>query len=139
MISFAGSNEEVDDAAKDQAIQAAVGLLGRVRGFDEVLSALQYQREHFDGTGSPGLISGEDIPLFARIIAAVNAYDEALSSGKSDRPMRTLAREALEEGRGSRFDPTVVDAILSAVEQEEKDAEEFDTEIELSPNSSKLE
>ena len=133
MISYAGSTEELTESAKDQAVQSAVGLLSRVRGFEDVLNALQYQREHFDGSGSPGLISGEDIPLFSRIIGAVNAYDEALTTGKTDRPMREYAREILEEGRGNRFDPAIVDAILGQITGAAEADEEFDTEVELSP------
>ena len=133
MISFAGTSAPLTEIARDQSIQAAVGLLGRVRGFDDVLSVLQFQREHFDGSGSPGFISGEDIPLFSRVIAAVNAYDEALFSGKCHQPLREIAKETLEAGRGTRFDASVVDAILLNVAQQSANNPDFDTEVEIPP------
>ena len=134
MISLAGTGEAVTEETKEEAVQAVVALMGRVRGFDQILTALRHQREHFDGTGTPDAFSGEQIPIASRVIAAVNAYDEALSAGGSGKRLRQLAQEVLEDGRGSRFDPAIVDAILATVEKDADQDEEFDTEVELSPH-----
>jgi HD-GYP domain-containing protein (c-di-GMP phosphodiesterase class II) len=77
---------------------------------------VRHEHEQWDGGGYPDGIAGEDIPVGSRIILACDAYHAMLSS----RPYRPAlspvdAARALEEGAGSRFDPRVVDAILSVL------------------------
>jgi HD-GYP domain-containing protein (c-di-GMP phosphodiesterase class II) len=67
--------------------------------------------ERFDGTGYPGGLSGEEIPLAARIFAIADSFDAMTS----DRPYRSAlsADEAVAEilaGSGTQFDPACVDA-----------------------------
>lgn len=71
--------------------------------------------ERWDGGGYPLGLAGEAIPLEARITAVADVF-EALTS---DRPYRKalpveVARQMLIEGRGSHFDPRVVDAFLAS-------------------------
>ena len=75
-----------------------------------------FHHERWDGTGYPEGLTGEGIPLAARIFAVVDVYD-ALTS---DRPYRKAwsrakALEHICEGAGSHFDPTVVDAFIGLV------------------------
>jgi len=74
--------------------------------------------EHFDGSGYPDRLAGEDIPLGARIIAVCDAYD-AMTSDRAYR--RALSREhAIEELRrcaGTQFDPAVVRAFIATLER----------------------
>jgi HD-GYP domain-containing protein (c-di-GMP phosphodiesterase class II) len=74
--------------------------------------------EHFDGTGYPHGLKGEEIHLGARILAVADAYD-ALTSG---RPYRSRfshdqAIKILQEGGGAQWDPKVVDAFLGVVQR----------------------
>lgn len=70
--------------------------------------------EHWDGTGYPRGLVGEDIPLLARIIAVADAYD-VMTSGRPYR--RALTEEEamaeLQRCSGTQFDPAVVSALLS--------------------------
>ncbi|MEW6402829.1 MAG: HD domain-containing phosphohydrolase, partial [Chloroflexota bacterium] len=73
--------------------------------------------ERWDGTGYPRGLKGEEIPLSARIFAVVDVYDAL----RSDRPYRagrskegTL--EHIHQGRGTHFDPAVVDAFLAMMQ-----------------------
>jgi putative nucleotidyltransferase with HDIG domain len=73
--------------------------------------------EKWDGTGYPRGLKGEEIPIAARIFAVIDTWDAVLS----DRPYRkarteTEARKILEEGRGTQFDPQVVDEFLVMVD-----------------------
>jgi len=66
--------------------------------------------ENFDGSGYPNGLSGEDIPLYCRILSVVNAYDALIT----DRVYRKgisheEACQKIIAGRGSRFDPRIVD------------------------------
>lgn len=69
--------------------------------------------EGWDGSGLPNGVAGTDIPLASRIIAVADAFDSLIS----DQPYRDAhsvqeARDILEEGAGTKWDPTVVDAFL---------------------------
>lgn len=74
--------------------------------------------ERWDGQGYPDRLQGEAIPLPARIIAVVDAYD-AMTSDRPYRPslgIETAAEELLRH-RGRQFDPHVVDAFVSYVRE----------------------
>jgi putative two-component system response regulator len=74
-----------------------------------------WHHERFDGTGYPHGLSGEDIPLCARIVALADVYD-ALTSKRPYKKAypHEAAREIVLEKRGRHFDPAVVDAFIEA-------------------------
>jgi PAS domain S-box-containing protein len=95
-------------------------LLSYIPFLSEVVhDVVAFHHEHWDGTGYPWGLRGEQIPLAARIFAVADAFD-ALTN---DRPYREAASlgEALveiERCAGSQFDPAVVDAFLPIVTHE---------------------
>ncbi len=96
---------------------AAVGadILASIDFPYPVESIVRYHHEMWNGKGYPQGISGEAIPIGARILSVVDCYD-ALTS---DRPYRrALTREqataVLTERRGSQYDPRVVDTFIAA-------------------------
>ena len=54
-------------------------ILLRARGLEAVAALVRSSREHFDGSGHPDGLAGEDIPLGARIVAVCDAFDAMLS------------------------------------------------------------
>lgn len=90
-------------------------LLGSLTVQEDIADGLRYHHERWDGEGYPSGLRGEKIPKIARIIAVADAYDAMTS----DRPYRSAmaaarARDEVLLGRGSQFDPAVVDAFLAA-------------------------
>jgi putative nucleotidyltransferase with HDIG domain len=80
-----------------------------------VLTIVRSHHERLDGGGFPDGIGGSDIPLEARLVAVVDAFD-AMTTSRAYRASRTPA-EAIDELRrcaGSHFDRDVVDAFLTA-------------------------
>ncbi len=77
---------------------------------------IMYHHERYDGTGYPSGLSGELIPLPARIFSVVDAFD-AMTSQRPYRAAMTeeQALEELRRCRGSQFDPTVADAFIRLV------------------------
>lgn len=70
--------------------------------------------EKWDGSGYPNQLSGTDIPLSARLMALADVYDALISKRVYKKAMtHEQAREIILEGRGTHFDPRVVDAFLS--------------------------
>ena len=79
---------------------------------------VRYHHEMWDGKGYPEGISGEAIPLGARILSVVDCFD-ALTS---DRPYRRAltreqAIEVIVERRGTQYDPRVVDTFVAACDR----------------------
>ncbi len=74
--------------------------------------------ERYDGSGYPKGLKGDRIPIEARIVAVVDAYDAMTS----ERPYRAAlseaqAREELRKNAGGQFDPRVVNAFLGILER----------------------
>lgn len=74
--------------------------------------------ERWDGTGYPHGLSGEAIPIEGRMTAVADVFD-SLSSERPYKPAYPHEKclQILEEGRGSHFDPLVLDAFLSAQDE----------------------
>lgn len=115
-----------DERKQMQAhVVAGVGALTGVLGPRREHSALglAYEiiaghHEHFDGSGYPAGVRGEEIPLAARLLAVADTY----TAMTSPRPHRAAhaASEALatiKSGEGSLFDPRVVQAFVEIVER----------------------
>jgi len=82
----------------------------------EIISNVEAHHERYDGKGYPRGLSGEQIPLGARIIAVADMYD-ALTSERPYRLALTSAEalEELQKGAGIQFDPAVVEALRQAL------------------------
>ena len=92
-------------------------LLERVGGLlGHVGRIVRSCHENWDGTGYPDGLSGEEIPLIARIVTACDAFS-AMTTTRSYRKARTeeAACAELERCAGTQFDPRVVEAILRNV------------------------
>ena len=78
----------------------------------------QNHHERWDGSGYPLGLAGEDIPIEGRITAVADVFD-ALSTKRPYKPAfsREKCFQILEEGRGSHFDPRVLDAFFSCSDE----------------------
>lgn len=81
----------------------------------EARNMAAYHHEHWDGTGYPEGLSGEVIPLSARIMALADTLDR-LTAPDTNRKNLSLeeAFQSIEERSGTEFDPKCVEALLEA-------------------------
>jgi HD-GYP domain-containing protein (c-di-GMP phosphodiesterase class II) len=107
-----------DDERAFMRRHAIVGeqILAAAPAMSEVALVVRASHERLDGGGYPDGLSGNQIPLGARIVAVCDAYD-ALTS---ERPYRApvSATDALAELRrcaGTQFDPAVVEAFVAVL------------------------
>ncbi|QDQ25139.1 two-component system response regulator [Chitinimonas arctica] len=94
-----------------------------------------YHQEKWDGSGYPEGLRGDAIPISARLMAVADVYD-ALISKRVYKPAFPHAQAVamMREGRGSHFDPDVLDAFL-AIEQEFLAIADRFRDLETSPAS----
>ena len=96
----------------------SVALISPIEFLKPVLPIILYHHEKYDGSGYPSGLKKEQIPLGARIIACVDAF-EAMVQGRPYRSSLSIdkALEELVKYRGSQFDPKIVDAFVKLASQ----------------------
>jgi putative two-component system response regulator len=78
----------------------------------------RHHHERWDGGGYPDRLAGEAIPLAARLMALADVFDALISRRVYKAPVSLDgARQMICAGRGTHFDPDVVDAFLSDLPQ----------------------
>ncbi len=117
------TDEEFDIMKQHPAIGA--NILQPIAAYADVLPIVRHHHERWDGAGYPDGLAHKKIHFFARIYAVADVYDALVS----DRPYRdgfSLEKiiAMIVEGRGSHFDPEVVDAFLRVMEDEAEQAEQ---------------
>lgn len=85
------------------------------RDFAPAAEALLYHREWYNGEGHPHGLSGEEIPILARILAVVDAYQALTHHDPGEQLSEKKALLKLRAGAGVQFDPEVVQALVRVV------------------------
>ena len=88
-------------------------ILNEIPSLSRCGVTIRAHHERWDGLGYPDRLAGENIPFEARVLAVVDAFHAMIS----DRPYRRAiaprrALEILQSGRGSQWDPAIVDAMV---------------------------
>ncbi|NLM47090.1 MAG: HD-GYP domain-containing protein [Firmicutes bacterium] len=94
---------------------AAVGadILGNIKYIGQHADIVRYHHERVDGRGYPDGLTGEDIPLGAKIICVADAYDAMTSERVYRRPMtKEEAVQELLRCANTQFDAKVVDSFI---------------------------
>lgn len=107
------TRDELEEIRRHTTIGAEI--ISQLADYSNSKDAVLYHHERWDGSGMYRL-AYEHIPIGARIIAVADAYDAMTS----DRPYRhalapEVASAELEKGKGSQFDPVVVEAFVDAM------------------------
>src|SRR5438132_871558 len=94
-------------------------ILATIPGSENIQKAVEHHHEAFDGAGYPARLRGEEIPLWARIIAIADAYvnmttDRSFATAKTSEQ----ALNELEKLSGTRYDGMLVRILLRELKQE---------------------
>ena len=92
-------------------------MVSRIQGLETIVPWIRHCLERFDGSGYPGGLRGEAIPLACRILHVADAYD-AMTCERPYRPAMSgpEARAELVRGAGTQFDQRCVEALDSYLE-----------------------
>ena len=90
-------------------------LVATMTKLRDVVPAIRYHHENWDGTGYPHGLAGEMIPLAARIIRFADTIDAMTTERPYRRPLgEAIVRAEIVRCRGTQFDPKIADALLSS-------------------------
>lgn len=123
------------------AIQHAEDRLGLEVDFLQCAKEIAYShQEKWDGSGYPEGLAGDAIPIAARLMAVADVYDALISRRvykESMPPDKAVA--IIREGRGSHFDPDVVDAFLELTDDFQQVAQRFaDSDADMAEKARSL-
>jgi putative two-component system response regulator len=109
------------------AIERAENTLGEDWPFLRFAKEITYSHhEKWDGSGYPQGLSGEEIPISARLMALADVYDALINKRVYKPPMtHAEARAIIVEGKGAHFDPDVVEAFLDLESEFSQIAEKY--------------
>jgi putative nucleotidyltransferase with HDIG domain len=108
-----GALTEAERTAMWVHTEIGAEILGHYELFRAGSTIVLHHHERYDGTGYPGRLAGDQIPLGARVVAVADSFDAMTS----DRPYRRAlsiedAVDRLRAGAGSQWDPSIVAAFL---------------------------
>ena len=115
LLKPASLNEEEWALMSRHAAEGA-SIINRLGFLNDAVPAIRHHHERFDGRGYPDGLSGEDIPLGARIIHVADAFDSMLST-RVYRPALTHddALEELRRSSGTQFCPRCASALEAVI------------------------
>ncbi|MDB5729126.1 MAG: two-component system response regulator, partial [Noviherbaspirillum sp.] len=93
-------------------------------------------QEKWDGSGYPEGLSGNDIPLSARLMAVADVYDALISKRVyKDAMSHERALQIMSAGRGTHFDPDILDAVMAIQDEFRAIAVKYQDADELEPQA----
>lgn len=91
-------------------------LRNNTKGFEGILSAIRSHHERWDGRGYPDNLSGEEIPLLARMVGISDAFDAMTTARPYSTPKSwEQTFEILKKDAGTHFDPALVPLFIEAL------------------------
>jgi putative nucleotidyltransferase with HDIG domain len=95
-------------------VEIGVTILKDLKKLSHIIPGVRHHHESLDGSGYPDHLSGDEIPLEARILAVADSYD-AMSSNRPYRKRLSFSQidRIFQEGRNVQWDPKVVDALFA--------------------------
>ncbi|WP_068139619.1 HD-GYP domain-containing protein [Limnochorda pilosa] len=111
-----GSLNNAEYARMQEHPERGAQMIRPIGFLREVQQIVRYHHERYDGGGYPRGIAGAQIPLGARILAVADAWD-AMVIDRAYRPAYSheYAARQIRAGRGTQFDPRIVDVFLDQV------------------------
>lgn len=109
-----GRLDEEEFAAMRQHPAIAARMLGSFPNLADIVPGILHHHERWDGTGYPGALAGEDIPMHSRLIALADAYDAMTSSRPYRRALAPDAAAAeLRRCAGAQWPLDMTEAFLA--------------------------
>ena len=99
--------------------ETGYNILHNMSEIKDIEYGARWHHERYDGKGYPDGLSGEEIPVFARIIAVADTYD-AMTSNRSYREVMSQdkVRAEIERVRGTQLDPVIAGYMIELIDED---------------------
>ena len=113
--------------AGHKILKQAIDTMPEADYLKEAMNLATYHHEKWNGKGYPYGLSGEDIPLSARVMAVADVFDALVSKRCYKEPFSfETSINIIKEGAGTHFDPKIVEAFLASEEEVRAVSEKFE-------------
>lgn len=111
-----GTLTQEERAEMEQHVLRGLEIVNQSELLHAAVKVVEFHHEHYDGTGYPHQVLGEEIPLEARLFALVDVFD-ALTASRAYKPALSgpEALSLMAKERGSHFDPYLFDRFVEVV------------------------
>ncbi|MGH9418950.1 MAG: HD domain-containing phosphohydrolase, partial [Thermoanaerobaculia bacterium] len=110
-------SEDEFEVMKGHPVKGAAIMSGVAQLID-IIPGMKYHHEKWGGGGYPDSLTGEEIPMQARIVAIADTFDAMTTNRPYQKAMEVgYVVEKIKSFAGTRFDPRVVDAFANAVKR----------------------
>ena len=116
---------ELEYSIVQEHLNSGYAVLSKIKLYKELSEIMRHHHEHYDGSGYPNGLKGDEIPLLSRIMMIADAFD-AMTTNRIYKP-RKLVKEALAEVKslsGIHFHPEVVEIALDVFKDLHIDSDE---------------
>lgn len=110
-------------------------ILSNIKEYPYLSHGALYVHEHYDGTGYPSALKGEQIPEISRIVAVAASYASMSVGSKNKKPVPSpVIREEFIKEAGSKYDPKFANIMVQLIDSEtnknsSENAEKLETEL----------
>lgn len=102
-------------------VNIGIDIIKPVKHLEKTIPLILHHHERYDGNGYPDGLKGESIPIGARIIGVIDAFDAMTSNRPYQEKMEIKnAISELKKYSGSQFDPKVVDILVDCIAKDKK-------------------
>lgn len=108
----------VMSASEEMLPTFSARMLEGIKMLEGAIPMIRHHKEKWDGSGYPGKLKGEDIPLGARVLGLVVKMEELRVSGLRGAELGAQALKEARDGSGTRYDPAVVEAFGAVLESQ---------------------
>jgi len=118
-------NLHEETISREHTLKGTLFVVG-IENLGHIGPTILHHHERWDGTGYPGRLKGEQIPLHARIVCITDAFD-AMVSARPYRPAldRETAVRELQKQKGTHFDPFLVDVFIECLNESPFEMKDF--------------
>ncbi len=118
-------NLREETLTREHTMKGTLFVVG-ISKLSHIAPTILHHHEHWDGSGYPGRLKGEQIPLHARIVAVADAFDAMISNRSyRDGLDKDMAIRELIKKKDSQFDPFIVDVFIECLNDSPFEMKDF--------------
>jgi len=118
-------NLREETLTREHTLKGTLFVVG-INDLGHVAPTILHHHEHWDGSGYPARLKGEQIPLHARIVAIADAFDAMISNRSYREGLdKEAALRELVKKKGTQFDPFIVDVFIECLSDSPFEMKDF--------------